>query len=127
MGHQRVFGLAISSARQRAVFRFGSVALAVLLALSWFAAGPALAQSISISATSGAPGASITVSGSGFVNGDTYQITFAPATTYEQPLTPTTVISGTSFSRAVTIPAAPWGNYIIAVTTSRGPFRRTSR
>jgi hypothetical protein len=103
--------------------RLGAVALAAwLLALGWPGAMPALAQSVGTSVTTGPPGTSVTVSGSGFTDGDNYQITFAPATAYEQLLAASTTISGTTFTRAVSIPAAPWGQYTIAVVTNRGTY-----
>jgi hypothetical protein len=112
----------------RRCLRLGIASLgALLLAFSWPGAAPALAQSITFSPASGAPFSSVTVSGSGFTDGDTYQITFAPGTIYEQLLAPTTVISGSSFSRAVTVPSAPWGQYNIVVATNRGNFSRSFR
>ena len=83
---------------------------------------PAMAQSVSISISSASPGTNLTVSGFGFNDGDTYQITFAPGTSYEELLAPTKVISGTSFSQLVTVPHAPWGQYNIRVASNRGNF-----
>ena len=124
MERRRVFGI-MSSARTRSILRFGVVFMSVLLALSWFAAGTALAQSVTLSASSGPPGTSVTVSGTGFVNGDTYQITFAPGTFYENLLVPTTNISGTSFSASVNIPSIPRGSYTITINTNRWVFNPT--
>jgi hypothetical protein len=124
MEHRRVFGIT-SPICARAVLQLGVVFLSVLLALSWFTAGPALAQSVSLSSTSGPPGTSVTVSGSGFTAGDTYQITFAPGTIYEYLLVPTTNISGTSFSVSITIPPAPRGSYTININTNRWDFNPT--
>ena len=124
MERRRVFGI-MSSARTRAILRFGVVFMSVLLALSWFAAGTALAQSVTLSTSSGPPGTSVTVSGTGFVNGDTYQITFAPGNLYENLLVPTTNISGTSFSVSVNIPSAPRGSYTITINTNRWVFNPT--
>jgi hypothetical protein len=85
-------------------------------------ARPAFAQSVAISASVGSPNSQITISGSGFTNGDTYQITFAPGTIYQVALASTTTISGSTFARVVTIPNAPSAQYTIQVTTNRGTF-----
>jgi hypothetical protein len=123
MNVKRIIRRVLKSAGWRGILRLGAGSLAAwLLAFSWLGAGPVLAASVVTSLSSGPPGTSITVSGSGFVDGDTYQITFAPATVYEQLLAATTVISGTTFSRAVSIPAAPWGSYTIAVVTTPATF-----
>ncbi len=117
MEHRRAFGI-VSSVRNRTVLRLWAVFMTVLLTVSWFDAGPALAQTVSITPASGPPGTSVTVSGSGFIGGGSYQISFATGTSYEQILVPTTTFSGPTFSRTVTIPPIPWGSYAISVISS---------
>lgn len=81
---------------------------------------PVWAAGINLSVTSASPGTQITVSGSAFVSGESYQIYFAPGTAYSTQLVPPTPIPGTSFSTPITIPQAPFGQYYIRViaTTS---------
>jgi hypothetical protein len=96
--------------------------LIIALTMQFLSATPVMAQSVSISVSSASPGTDVTISGAGFTDADTYLITFAPGTSYEELLAPTTVITGTSFSRVVTIPDAPAGQYNIRVATNRGNF-----
>jgi hypothetical protein len=105
-------------------FRSRVILISMVLALfvSLLLPSKAMAQSINLSDTSGMPGTSITVSGSGFTNGDTYSIVFAPGTYYESILITAGTITGTSFSQPVIIPSVPWGQYLIQVVTSKGTF-----
>jgi hypothetical protein len=117
----RYFG---RSSRMKAVISFlGGVTLALMVSLLFQTT--VMAQSVSLSDSSGAPGTSITVSGSGFTDGDTYSIRFAPGTTYDSLLITGGTVTGTSFSQPINIPAVPWGQYIIRVVTSRGTFSPT--
>ena len=112
-----------SSRHYKGFLRAATIVIFVLMAaLPLLYAAPALAQSVSISASSGAPGSAIIITGTAFNNGDTYQIIFAPSTSYEQILVPTTSISGTSFSETVTVPNVPYAQYTIRVATNRGNF-----
>jgi hypothetical protein len=107
--------------RHPGLLRAATIFIFVLLVtLPLLEAVPAMAQSVSISVSSAPPGTDITISGAGFSDGDTYQITFAPGTAYEALLTSTTVISGTSFSEVIVVPHAPWGQYNFRVATNRG-------
>ncbi len=113
------------------VHRLSFTALSAILifmlaiTMQFLSAAPVMAQSVTISPSSGSPGTTTTVSGSGFNDGDTYQIIFAPGTIYEEVLAPTTIISGTSFSRIITIPSATWGQHTIRVASNRGNFSLT--
>ncbi len=104
------------------------VFLAVIVAMvsvPLVAAPPARAAAdVSLSITSGSPGSSVTVSGTGFTDGDTYSIMFAPGTFYEQTLISNAPISGTTFSQLITIPPAPWALHTIRIDTNRGTFLR---
>ena len=106
-----------------AFLRIATILILVMaIMMPFLVAAPVFAQSVSISVSSASPGTEVTISGSAFNIGDNYQITFAPGTIYEELLVPTTVISGTSFSAAVIIPHAPWGQYTIRVSSNRGNF-----
>jgi hypothetical protein len=113
--------------RTRITRLMASALLISIIIMLLFSATPVAAQSVVFSAYTGSPGSSIPVSGSGFNNGDTYQITFAPGTLFELVLVPTTVISGSSFSTVINIPTVPSGDYTIRVATNRGNFSPTFR
>ena len=113
--------------RTRITRLMASAVLISIIIMLLFSATPVAAQSVVFSAYTGSPGSSIPVSGSGFNNGDTYQITFAPGTLFELVLVPTTVISGSSFSTVINIPTVPSGDYTIRVATNRGNFSPTFR
>lgn len=75
------------------------------------------APSIGLSVSSDPPGTSVTVSGSGFTSGESYQIIFAPGTAYQQTLFSGGMVSGTgTFSTPVTIPYVPFDQYVIRVS-----------
>jgi hypothetical protein len=107
----------------KVLVKISTILISVMLAIVPFLGiQPAEAQSVGISSSSGQPGTDVTISGSSFTNGDTYQIIFAPGTAFEQLLAPATIISGTSFSRAVIVPQVPYHQYNIRVSSSRGNF-----
>ncbi len=109
--------------RRPALLRTAVVLVVALVAAMPFVnAAPAMAQSVSISASTATPGTDVTISGTGFTDGDQYQITFAPGTAFEQVLVPLTTISGTSFSELVTAPQVPNAQYSIRISTNRGNF-----
>jgi len=81
---------------------------------------PVMAASFNLTPTSGPPGTVVNVIGSGYVNGESYQIIFAPGTSYQTYLPSASPISvnGTTFSTPVTIPNAPFGLYTIRVSAT---------
>ena len=99
---------------------FRTLAIAIILALLVIAipATPALAATVTIYPSSGPVGTTITISGTGFTATNTYQITFAYATTFSQIIGSGTVgAGGDILSTSFVIPEIPGGAYTIRVET----------
>ncbi|MFC1902472.1 IPT/TIG domain-containing protein, partial [Chloroflexota bacterium] len=98
-----------------------SVAIAIILALIIVAVPttPALAG-VTLYPTSGPAGTTITISGTGFTDGETYTVTFAWQTVYAQVIGSGTITSGAITAVNYTIPALPAGTYTIRVLASGG-------
>jgi hypothetical protein len=95
------------------------VASFIIVSLIFLAlpAGPALAQSMSISASSGQVGSQVTVSGTAFTANVSYQVYFGYGSSFYQVFgaSSNTSSSGT-FSVVSTIPSVPAGTYTFSVT-----------
>ena len=87
--------------------------------ISFFAtSSPALAQSITISATSGPVATVVSVTGSGFNANATFQTYFAYGTTYQVTVATGTISSTGTLNTSFSIPSVPAGAYTIRVQTS---------
>ena len=78
----------------------------------------ALAQSVTISATSGPVDTLVSVTGSGFTANAAFQTYFAYGTTYQVTVDTGTVSSTGTLTTSFRIPSVPAGAYIVRVQTS---------
>ncbi|MDD5081797.1 MAG: hypothetical protein PHU08_00345 [Dehalococcoidales bacterium] len=93
------------------------ISLILLMAL----AVPAMAQTVSLSSTSGVVGTSVSVTGSGFTPSVAFHIHFAFGTIFES-VTSGTVTAGGTINAAFNVTPAPTGSYIVRVETSGTNF-----
>jgi len=100
------------------------LALAITFSLLILAipATPALAQTVTVTnpvTASGPVGTTVTLTGTGFTNLETYTVIFGFGGTFPQLVVNTTTITvGTAFSTSFSVPAVPRGTYIIRTTGS---------
>ena len=95
---------------------FPGIVLSVMLVLS--TPSPALAQSITISATSGPVGTGVSITGSGFTANAAFTTYFAYGTSYQVSVDSGTVSSSGTLSSSFNVPSVPAGTYTIRVQTS---------
>jgi hypothetical protein len=98
------------------------LAIGFVLALSvisiFVTSSPALAQSVTISATSGSVDTVVSVTGSGFPANAAFQTYFAYGTTYQVTVDTGTVSSTGTLTTSFRIPSVPAGSYVVRVQTS---------
>ncbi len=88
------------------------LAVAIVLTLVAMPATPVQAQAISVTPSSGPVGTTITINGTGFANGDPYEITFAHGTPSAQ-LVASSQATSPSLSINFSVPTVPRGSYTV--------------
>ena len=105
---------------------FIKLTLSVILSLAFLAmvSMPVMAQSVTVSPTSGTVDSKVSVSGSGFTSGLAFKVYFAYNTSYEIVRSGTVTTSGT-ISASFTVPEMPAGACTISVRTSANSVSST--
>jgi len=95
---------------------FVGIVLSTILILS--TSSPVLAQSITISASSGPVGTAVSVTGSGFTANAAFTTYFAYGTSYQVSVDSGVASPDGALSSSFNVPSVPAGSYIIRVQTS---------
>lgn len=103
---------------KKRIFRILYLGLAIFIISAFLITSPVLAESISLSTASGPVNTVVTVTGSGFTAGATYQTYFAYGTTYQVTVNTGTVSSTGTLTSNFSVPTVPAGSYNARVQTS---------
>lgn len=103
---------------KKRIFRILYLGLAIFIISAFFIASPVLAESISLSTASGPVNTAVSVTGSDFTAGATFQTYFAYGTVYQASVGTGTVSSTGTLTSNFNVPAVPAGTYNVRVQTS---------